>query len=327
MEVVSVIIPAYNCEKFIMGCVQSVVDNSSDKFKIELIVIDDGSTDNTSEILDQLGTEFHYAANGVMRVKHQKNAGPGCARNAGLEIASGNYIMFLDADDKLAKDTLNKMVCRIKKDRTSIVIGKTMYQIGFIKFGESYECWDENPIGVVDLKIRALILKITPGIRGKLFKRDLIIGARFANTKWEDLGIIPALLAKARNVSFLDEVVYIYRVHMNTTVNDFIHKTKVQDVILALDNLKQNLQAYGVYDDFQYEYRSMLVLHTLFRAENVETWLDAKKAEKVSIIRSLLDSLSTRYPNWMDDPVLCDEICRYKDPFFNFLLKRLKKYV
>nr|WP_037887320.1 glycosyltransferase family 2 protein [Streptomyces viridochromogenes] len=104
---VSVIIGAYNAMPYLTRCVTSVMEQTIGYDRIELIAVDDGSTDGTGAELDRLAQEFP----GVMRVVHQANSGgPSAPRNAGLELARGRYVFFLDADDHLGPQALERMV-------------------------------------------------------------------------------------------------------------------------------------------------------------------------------------------------------------------------
>ena len=97
---VSVIIPSYNAEQFIGQAIESVMAQTYPSY--EMIVVDDGSTDKTKEILKEF--------DGQIRCVHQENRGPSAARNAGIEIAQGTYICFLDADDLWTPDKLEAQV-------------------------------------------------------------------------------------------------------------------------------------------------------------------------------------------------------------------------
>jgi len=90
MTSVSIILPVFNGEKFIKKAIESVLNQSLNDF--ELIIINDGSTDSTADIINSF-------EDNRIRIINQNNEGPGNARNNGLKIASGDYIMFLDADD------------------------------------------------------------------------------------------------------------------------------------------------------------------------------------------------------------------------------------
>ncbi len=101
---VSVIIPVYNAEKYIKRAVQSVQRQSLPQKQIEIILIDDGSKDGSPAICDQLGKQHSN-----IRVFHQENKGVSAARNKGIDEARGKYLAYLDADDRLSKETLKNV--------------------------------------------------------------------------------------------------------------------------------------------------------------------------------------------------------------------------
>lgn len=103
MEKVSIIIPAYNVENYIAECLESVFNQTYKN--IECIVIDDGSTDNTAEIIK----EYNKKHNNLVYIP-QKNQGPSIARNKGLKCAMGEFIFFLDSDDHMGKDFLAQTI-------------------------------------------------------------------------------------------------------------------------------------------------------------------------------------------------------------------------
>jgi len=111
----SIIVPAYNSALFINKCIESVLEQTHSRF--ELILVDDGSQDNTLEICES------YARNDSrIKVLHKENGGHTSARNAGLQIASGSYILFLDSDDWLARETLELCDNAILLNDSDIVV-------------------------------------------------------------------------------------------------------------------------------------------------------------------------------------------------------------
>ena len=88
----SIIVPAYNVAQYIEECIESILNQDYDNY--EIIVVDDGATDETPKILDEIASKSEK-----VRVIHQKNGGLSAARNSGIEAASGEYILFLDGDD------------------------------------------------------------------------------------------------------------------------------------------------------------------------------------------------------------------------------------
>lgn len=320
---VDVIIPVYNGAKSIKRCIRSVAENTfrcPNDVSIRLTLVDDGSTDKTMDVVNrmELGTDF-------LTVLRQENSGVSAARNRALDETSGDYIVFLDADDWLPEYAIKGLTDSVRKDKTDIAIGNSRQFIGKIPIGTTSETWSKLEPGILNPHDNNFLVEITPGLRAKIFSRKLFERARFPKEriKWEDLAIVPALIAKTARISYVDETVYNYMVHMNTTVKDFLFRCNVLDVIKSLDALKENLQEFGVYDEFCHEYHSILTLHTLFRAENIVTWINTRTRAKRELTRQLLDELSARYAGWEEDPVLKDSKSRYKDPFFNFLKKRL----
>lgn len=107
----SIIIPVYNVEKYIRRCLDSIVrENASVLSKLEVIVVDDGTPDCSGEIADEYALRYPF-----IRVIHKKNAGVAAARNTALEIASGDWVYFMDSDDWLAEGALEKIASRMNE--------------------------------------------------------------------------------------------------------------------------------------------------------------------------------------------------------------------
>ncbi|MFD8236576.1 glycosyltransferase family 2 protein [Streptomyces sp. NPDC059696] len=121
----SVIIPAYNSMPELTACVTSAMEQTLGPDEIEIIAVDDGSTDGTGAELDRLARTCSR-----MRVVHQPNSGgAGGPRNTGLDLARGDYVFFLDSDDYLGPDALRRMVAMADENRTDVVLGK-MVSVG-----------------------------------------------------------------------------------------------------------------------------------------------------------------------------------------------------
>lgn len=114
MPVISVIIPVYNAASTIQRCIESIV---SEKVEIEIICIDDGSKDESLQILTDMSSK-----DGRIRVVHQENAGPGEARNKGLSLAEGKYIMFCDADDAYLPSTIDYIIEDIDRFNADYIV-------------------------------------------------------------------------------------------------------------------------------------------------------------------------------------------------------------
>lgn len=111
----SIIVPVYNVEKYLDKCLASILEQTFKDF--ECIIIDDGSPDNSNIIIDK-----YVKLDQRFKVIHQKNMGLSAARNAGLDIAQKNYIVFVDSDDYIADDYLEKFAAKIASTNAEIVV-------------------------------------------------------------------------------------------------------------------------------------------------------------------------------------------------------------
>ena len=115
MELVSVIIPVYNVEKYLARCIQSVCGQSYQG--LEIILVDDGSKDKSGVICDE-----YAERDGRIKVIHKENGGLGDARNAGVEKAEGKYLLFVDSDDRIHENLVRDTVETAEKNQADMVI-------------------------------------------------------------------------------------------------------------------------------------------------------------------------------------------------------------
>ena len=143
MELITIIVPVYNVEKYIDECVQSLINQTYTY--LEIILVDDGSKDKSSEICDK------YARNDSrIKVIHKQNEGLGYARNSGLKIANGRYVTFIDSDDIADEKLIENLVRGILKSQSDTCIGgfKRVDSNGKVKFIERYteDIYMENDV-------------------------------------------------------------------------------------------------------------------------------------------------------------------------------------
>jgi glycosyltransferase involved in cell wall biosynthesis len=118
---ISIIIPVYNAENYLDSCLSSILVQKMTSY--EVILVDDGSTDSSSLICDR-----YSATDSRFRTIHKKNGGVSSARNAGMALAQGEYVMFVDSDDRIAPDSLTVMADAAKQDPDFILGGFDIYQ-------------------------------------------------------------------------------------------------------------------------------------------------------------------------------------------------------
>lgn len=224
---ISIIIPAYNIEAYIGRGVQSVCEQTYQN--LEIIVVDDGSTDRTGKILDQLAQKDQR-----IKVIHKENAGVSAARNDGLDHAHGDYIGFVDGDDTIAPDMYEFLLENARKYQADI--SHCGYQMVFPDrrddyYGTGKIVEQTSESGVQDLLTGALI---EPGLCNKLYKKHLFQEFRL-NTKIkinEDLLANYYLFRQAEKAVFEDQMKYFYMVRKSSASTSY-NKHHIQDPIVV----------------------------------------------------------------------------------------------
>lgn len=202
---ISVIVPVHNSEKYISYCVKSVIAQTYENW--ELILVDDGSTDNSLKILQALAKKDNR-----IYVIHQENEGPGRARNVGIVHATGDYIVFLDSDDRINKDYLS-LLSKRNEDVVFIDVNQTDEKFHILK-REYMSSFKNLPKDV--LLRQQMTGKINWGGVRKAVKRDLLLDNKieFSKHKIGEEALYSFLvLWNAKSFSFIDRAVYTYVKH------------------------------------------------------------------------------------------------------------------
>lgn len=164
MEKVSIILPVYNVEKYIRTCLDSVLKQSYQN--IEIILVDDGSTDQSGIICDEYG---HIDKR--IKVFHQKNAGVSTARNVGIDAATGEYVCFADSDDILTPDYVSYLLSILQENDADIAVTTSF----FTSFGGQQSKRDNiNVVSGEDAAIAILYYHIPIGCYCKMFRLDFL---------------------------------------------------------------------------------------------------------------------------------------------------------
>lgn len=199
---VSIIVPVYNMESYLAECLDTLVEQSLDE--IEIIVINDGSTDRSQEIID----DYVYRFSDKIRAFSIPNSGLGMARNYGIKKARGKYVGFVDSDDVVDLKMYEKLYKFALKEKADCIIcdyiafwedGKKEYVHSLTKKSDRFEIIKQSTkYGVVNA--------VT-----KLFDIDLIREIPFPRGFYEDLATIPIWLTYANKIAYLSQGLYYYR--------------------------------------------------------------------------------------------------------------------
>lgn len=241
---VSVIVPAYNAEKYISECLDSLLAQSLKT--IEIVIVDDGSTDKTREIVLE-----YQKKNSCIKLLQQARQGAGAARNRGMDYAEGKYIVFLDADDFFEIDFLKTVYTVAEENNVQIVL-YDYYQYNNLN-GEKIEMRTPNhPIGVVSSKELAERLfqvgRMTPW--NKFFLKSFLVenNLQFQNIKKSnDVFFSVCSLSMAQRILFLDRCFVYYRVENPDSLQGNVNDNTECGIISRLA-AKQELEKRGLYE-------------------------------------------------------------------------------
>lgn len=211
---VSVIIPVYNVEKYLDKCIDSVVNQTYKN--LEIILIDDGSTDKSSIICDEWATKDKR-----IKVFHQKNSGVSVVRNNGIEYSVGDYISFVDSDDYIAESMIEKAVASIEENDADIVCFG-VFRVA--ESGEILESTEDIEQKVVDNKEALLDLtngKIHDYPVNKLYKRKVFENVRYpAGRVFEDIATTYKIFLNSEKICYLPQKLYFYRRRKGSIINN-----------------------------------------------------------------------------------------------------------
>ena len=221
-DLITIIIPVYNAEKYLHTCIDSVLKQTYKN--LEILLIDDGSTDSGGNICDeyaQLDTR--------VRVVHKTNGGPSSARNIGLLNAIGDFISFIDADDYVDNDYIEKLKEKIENFDIAIINSNYEYKT-FNKYQAMFY----------------LVSSLNNAPWGKLYRRSIIGDIKFeeGKTHGEDYDFLSRLIPNVTNIVLFKNFSYHYEERPNSithskfspkTFDNIYYKDKVKNFILSLD--------------------------------------------------------------------------------------------
>lgn len=235
-KMISIIVPVYNAGAYLQPLIDSVL--SQTWHDLELILVDDGSTDGSAGICDAAADQ-----DARVRVIHKENGGQSAARNAGLEVAQGQYIAFADHDDLLHPELYETLV------NAMVTLGTDMAACGFrnVKQADMDSIvHDRAAIPAAMVTDRELIARyFTPAwhipIWNKLYKRELIRDLRFSDFKLgEDNLFSYRVIKKAKRIAFIDKIMYYQRMHGENF--EFTGYRHLDDLVRAKEIVLQDIR-------------------------------------------------------------------------------------
>lgn len=283
MKDISIIIPIYNAEKYINKCLDSILKQT--KKELEIILINDGSTDNTEKIIKTYQDK---------RIKYFKNDnhGIGYSRNFGINQSTSKYIMFLDSDDYLETTACEELFNKAEKDNLDIVIS------------DFYKVFNNN---IEEIKLPSFensSLKDNPDIIteylnpwAKLYSSKLLKDNKIKfveNLKYEDAPFVIETLDKAKKIGKVDKPLNYYVIHGNseTTVRD----RKCFDILKIIDRIRK----YTKYKEYLKEKIDKLTVRILTNY-TIQQRVQVDKSIAMEFINKAFDYLKKEVPDYKNN--------------------------
>ena len=309
MEKVSIIIPNYNGEKFLVQCLDSVIhQNYNNK---EIIIIDDGSTDNSRKIIEKY-IEEHSEYDIIPIFQYNMNAS--IARNEGIKVASGKYVLFVDSDDILENNIIKLCVECIKKNNSDLVIGN------YTVINENNEIIEINNdiMGGRDYKLNDIfseLFDVNPVPSNKLYNLELLkkMGLYFGNVRiGQDLNFYLKYLLICKKISTIDRSLYRYRIVSNSMSR--VKNFRVFDIVESFNDVKKFYKE-NKSEEIYYNYIQVLELRHYHR--QMEKQISFKKRDERRVIVTYFKIQEKR----LDYKLMKNFNNYYKNIHFRFKLK------
>lgn len=295
-ELVSVIVPVYNVEKYLSQCLDSIIHQTYKN--LEIILVNDGSTDGSGKICDD-----YAAKDGRIKVIHQENGGLSDARNKGLDLMTGQFVTFVDSDDYLENNCIHTLYTYACTCKTDISIGK------FVEFEENTSQFlfhnhlnNGNKIEFLTgdqclERHHTVFLSIFVTAWAKLYRTSLFNDSNPCKKIRYPLGVLHEdqytthkLFFKSNKIVFVNDYLYVYRVRKNSITNTPLSDKRIMDNIRGLEEK---------IIDFCLLNKDMTLLreHYLFYLNNYKAYLENNHRQNSAVYEFIQKRLGT-YSNW-----------------------------
>lgn len=212
MGKISIIVPIYKVEKYLDRCIESIVNQTYKN--IEIILVDDGSPDNCPQMCDEWAKKDER-----IKVVHKQNGGVSTARNAGLDIATGEYIQFVDSDDFLELNACEILISNMKNTNADLVVAnfKNIGGEARIKQINDFVTRDQS-----DAMVKLISCGSFGYLHAKLFRKELIKSYFICELKYhEDFIFVSEYIKNCTTISYLNTTIYNYVLNQNSAMFTF----------------------------------------------------------------------------------------------------------
>lgn len=282
-ELISVIVPVYNVQPYLRRCIDSLINQSY--ANIEIILIDDGSVDGSDLICDE-----YKEKDDRIKVHHQKYEGVSSARNKGLELADGNFIVFLDGDDEAHHDYVGRLYDTLKQNNVDIsqcclIRVRNGKRINELPVSDEVKLFSGLEM---QWKIYDRNRYFTMCLCGKLFKKELFDGLSFPVGRInEDESLIYLLMYRAKKVGVIDDYLYYYHYNCDSITEKPFNINSLDKFYMLEEKYEfyRNLKLYDLADKTASEYFSQMSVIFCTKIKDKELKKQAFKKAKQFYIK------------------------------------------
>ena len=295
---VSIIVPVYNVEQYLKECIESILAQTWKNF--EVILVDDGSTDSSGKICDEYSQKKEFIS-----VIHKKNGGLSSARNAGIHVAQGDYLAFIDSDDVVHPRYLSELVAIVKKEKADLAacnfcVGSLCRWKNFSEVKYDIRC-NEDVLKKMNDNDVVVTVAWNKLYHAKFFRE---YGLRYPVGKiHEDMFLTPQILYYTKKMVITNEQLYFYRQRENSIMNSSF-SIKQLDALDAIEFRielfqhwnKQYLQA----SEYESYIRKSNELYKKMKEEETDLYIEAQERIKTKMKdfrnkKSIFNMLSWKY--------------------------------
>lgn len=276
-ELVSIIIPVHNSSKYLESCINSVINQSYKN--IEIIAVENGSTDNSLEILKKYSDKIH--------IEVLDNSNLGLARNIGIKLSTGYYISFIDSDDFVEENFISSLVNNLEENNSDLSI---------CNIKEIHEetkktiIRNEYPKEIITNNVILENLdKFNYGPCNKLYKSKIIKENNIhflENIKYEDLPFVLNYINKVKSISKVNKALYIYNIHKESEQTSI--DKRIFDIITSLNECKKFTDTH-ILENIYIKTLLTYILKTRYIKD---------KTLRNEFLKESFKELNNNYPNW-----------------------------
>ena len=306
MVKISVIVPVYGVEDYIKKCIESLVNQTFKDF--EILVVNDGTKDRSIDIIKE-----NFKDKRII-ILDKENGGLSDARNYALPFAKGEYVLYVDSDDYVHEEILEKMYNKAKEDSSDIVCSLSY------KVEKDVVTPLEVPYNE-DLDVVRRYILNRPSAWTKLVKKEIMERKELAFLKgkiYEDVATMPALALYTDKISFINDYLYYYLIRDGSIMNQRVYKKNMEDIFDSLDHLYSLFVLNKKEKEFQEELESIYISHLL---HNMALSFILYKEGKNSLIRAS-KLIKERFPKWYKNKYFRRGNLKYRIVCYLFYFKR-----